>query len=479
MLPEKENIMKDLTKGSPIKLIIMFALPILFGSIFQQAYSLTDTIIIGQQLGKSSLAAVGSTASVVSLMFNIVNGLVTGFAIIIANNFGAGDKEEMRRTIARTITFSGIITALIIVGVLCFISLLLRALDTPDSIFDEAKLYLSIVAAGLAVTLLYNLEAGILRAVGDSVIPLIILIISTILNIGLDFLLVCVFDMGVAGAALATVAAQLISAIVCLIYMLKRRPFLMIKPSDFRFNVQSTLKLLSTGFGMALMYSIVDIGSIVLQNGINGFGEDIIAAHTAARKIFSVTIMPFSAIGATLVTYCSQNMGAQKYSRIGRGIRDGMVINFAWATIAIAMIFFGGRFLVGMIVPGANADIADTALLYLKISVPFYYFLGPLLGLRSALQGLGKSLVPIIASIIELSWKVCTVIFMIPLFGGKNGTVGSSIADVGGYFGVIISEPAIWTACAVLVGIIAIVTVRAMPKEDIRQFNAAEQQTYT
>ncbi len=464
--------MKDLTKGSPIRLIIMFALPLLLGNIFQQAYSLTDTIIIGQQLGTSSLAAVGSTQSVVQLMFNIVNGSVTGFAIIIANNFGAGDEKEMRRTIARTMTFSAVITAVIIAVVFCFSTQLLKALDTPESIFGEAKLYLRIVGAGLVVTLIYNLEAGILRAVGDSVIPLIILIISTALNIGLDLLLVCAFHTGVAGAALATVAAQLISAVVCFIYLVKRRPFLMVKPSDFRFTAESSLKLLSSGFGMALMYSIVDIGSIILQNGINGFGEDIIAAHVAARKIFSVTIMPFSAIGATLVTYCSQNMGARKYSRVKKGIRDGMLINMGWATIAVAMVYFGGYFLVGLIVPKGNAAIVDTAVLYLRVAVLFYYCLGLLLGLRSALQGLGKSLVPIIASIIEMLWKVATVMWVVPLLGGKNGVPSGDIKEVGGYFGIMISEPIIWTVCAVMIVVIAVITLKRLPEDMPSESNA-------
>lgn len=468
--------MKDLTKGSPIRLIVTFALPLLLGNIFQQAYSLTDTIIIGQQLGTNSLAAVGSTQSAVQLMFNIINGSVTGYAIIIANNFGAGDEEGMRRTIARSMTFSAIITAILIAVVFCFSTQLLKALDTPDSIFGEAKLYLCIVAAGLVVTLIYNLEASILRAVGDSVIPLIILIISTALNIGLDLLLVCVFHTGVAGAALATVAAQLISAVVCFIYLVKRRPFLMVKPSDFKFTLRSSLKLLSSGFGMALMYSIVDIGSIILQNGINGFGEDIIAAHVAARKIFSVTIMPFSAIGATLVTYCSQNMGAQKYSRVKKGIRDGMLINMGWATIAVVMVYFGGYFLVGLIVPKGNAAIVDTAVLYLRIAVLFYYCLGLLLGLRSALQGLGRSLVPIIASIIEMLWKVATVLWIVPFFGGKNGVPSGDIKEVGGYFGIMISEPIIWTICAVLIVIIAVITLKRLPEDtvDISKATPAE-----
>lgn len=457
--------MKDLTKGSPIKLIIAFALPLFLGNIFQQAYSLADTVIIGQQLGTNSLAAVGSTQSVVQLMFNIIGGAVTGFAIVIANNFGAGDEKEMRRTIARTITFSVILTAIIIAVVFCFSTQLLKALDTPESIFDEAKLYLCIVGAGLAVTLVYNLEAGILRAVGDSVIPLIILIISTVLNIGLDLLLVCVFHTGVAGAAAATVAAQLISAVVCFIYLAKRRPFLMVKLSDFKFTVQSSLKLLISGFGMSLMYSIIDIGSIILQNGINGFGEDIIAAHVAARKIFSITIMPFSAVSATLVTYCSQNAGARKFSRVKRGVRAGLLINIGWATIALAMVYLGGRFLVGLIVPKGNEAIVDTAVLYLRIAVLFYYCLGALLGLRCALQGLGKSVVPIIASIIECLWKVVTVLWIVPLFGGKNGIPSGNIKEVGGYFGIMISEPIIWTMCAVLIVIIAVITLKRLPKD--------------
>lgn len=463
--------MKDLTKGAPLKLIIAFALPILLGSVFQQAYTLADTVIIGQYLGKGSLAAVGSTTSVVSLMFNIINGLVTGFAIIAAKNFGAGDHEELRRTIARMTVFSGGAAALIIAGTLCFISPLLRALDTPDTIFAEARTYLMIVAAGLVVTLFYNLEAGILRAVGDSVVPLVILIIAAALNIVFDLLLVCVFELGVAGAALATVGAQLISAVVCLVYLIKRRPFLVVKKRDFVFTAQSTGELLSAGFGMALMYSIVDIGSIVLQNGINGFGEDVIAAHVAARRIFGLTIMPFSSVSATLVTFCSQNRGAGKYTRIRTGIRDGLGLMLGWATIALAVVFLAGKYLVSMIVPGTDAAIAETAVLYLRWNVPFYYCLAVLLGLRSSLQGLGKSLVPIAASIIELVWKFCTVTFMIPLFGGKDGTVGGTIEQIGGYFGVVLSEPIIWTVCAVMIGIIAIFTLRSMPAEDITQTN--------
>lgn len=444
--------MKELTTGKPLKLIIGFALPVLLGLVFQQAYTLADTIIIGRQLGQTSLAAVGSTSAVVSLMFNIINGLVTGFSIIIAKNFGAGDHDEMRRSIARTVTFSGIAAAAIIIGIAVFIDPLLTALDTPEVIFGEAKDYLLIVNFGLAATLFYNLESSILRAVGDSVIPLIILIISTILNIVLDLLMVCVFDMGVSGAALATVIAQLISAAVCLIYLMKKRPFLMVKAKDFHFTAASSAELLSAGCGMALMYSIVDIGSIVLQNGINGFGEDIIAAHTAARKLFGFTIMPFSALSATLVTYTSQNRGAGKYSRIAKGVRSGMFLGFACAAAAVLLIFTVGRAMVGIILPDCEPYVADTAVQYLRINVPFYFFLAVLLLLRSTLQGLGQSIVPIAASCVELVWKICTVVFMIPWLG---------------YMGVILSEPIIWTICAIIVGSIAIAALHRLPKQDM------------
>lgn len=445
--------MKDLTTGSPLKLIIGFALPVLLGLAFQQAYTLTDIIIIGNNLGQNSVSAIGSTASVVSLMFSVINGLTAGFSILIAKSYGAGDYDEMRRNIARTITLSGIAALLIIVGIAVFIDPLLHALSTPAGIFEEAKTYLILVNFGLAATLVYNLESAILRSVGDSIIPLVILIISTALNIGLDFLLVAGIRLGVAGAALATVAAQLISAIICFIYLIKKRKFLIVTPKDFRFTAAATLELLNSGAGMALMYSIVDIGSIILQSGINGFGEDIIAAHTAARKLFSFTIMPFSALSSTLVTYASQNRGAGKYSRIGKGVKDGLLLGFGCAAVDFLLIYTLGRIMVKIILPDCTQLVEDTAVLYMRVNVPFYFPLTLLLLLRATMQGLGHSIVPIGASCIELFWKICTVWFMIPWLG---------------YMGVIISEPIIWSVCSVLVSAIAFVTIKRLPKESVK-----------
>ena len=441
--------MRDLTKGSIIKLMLMFSLPILLGSLFQQAYNLIDVIIVGKKLGELSLSAVGSTTAVVSLMFNIINGLCTGFAIPVARYYGSNDMNKVRKSIAGMITYSVLVAVLLMVLCIGFVDQLLSVLNTPKEIFDEAKNYLTIVAAGLAVTLVYNLEANVLRALGDSVIPLIILVISAVFNVALDFLFIFGFGMGVEGAAFATVLAQFISAVVCMIYLIKKCPFLKLKKSDFKLSGAEIKYLLSSGLGMALMYSIVDIGSIVLQNGINGLGTEIISAHTAARKIFSFTIMPFSAISATLVTFVSQNLGAGRIDRIKKSIKIGLLVGYLWSTIAVIAAFLFGEQLVMLIAPADNRAIIDTAVNYLKINIPFYYALTTLLSLRCTLQGLGNSVVPIAASIIEMIWKIITVISIIPLFD---------------YLGVCISEPIIWVASGILVAIIAVHTIKQLEK---------------
>lgn len=433
--------MRDLTKGNIIKVMFFFSLPILLGNVFQQAYNLADIIIVGKKLGDMSLSAVGSTASVVSLLFNIINGLCTGFAIPISRHYGSGEQDKMRQNIAGMITFSGITTITVIALCMIFMTPLLTAINTPKEIFDEAGRYLSIVVLGLVVTTIYNLEANMLRAVGNSVVPLIILIISAILNVGLDLLFLYVFDKGVEGAALATVIAQFISAAVCFVYLIKKCPFLKPKLSDFRFEGYIVKPLLGAGLGMALMYSIVDIGSIVLQNGVNGLGPEIITAHTAARKLFGFSIMPFSAVSATLVTFVSQNYGAGRFDRIKKGIKYGLFIEWIWTTLAIVVVYLFANNLALLIVSGENSYITDTVAQYLKINVPFYYALAVLLSLRCSLQGLGNSIFPIVASIIEMLWKIITVVFIIPRHG---------------YFGVCISEPIIWVASGILVTIIAI-----------------------
>ena len=428
--------MRDLTKGSIIRLMLLFSLPILLGSLFQQAYNLVDIIIVGKKLGELSLSAVGSTTAVVSLMFNIINGLCTGFAIPVAKHYGANDMNKVRRTVAGMITYSAIITAVIMALCIVFVEPLLTVLNTPAEIFEQAKLYLTIVAGGLIVTLIYNLEANILRALGDSIVPLIILVISAVLNVGLDFLFIFGFGMGVDGAALATVIAQLISAIVCFVYLIRKCPFLKLGRSDFRLHGEEIKSLLASGLGMALMYSIVDIGSIVLQNGINGLGTGIISAHTAARKIFSFTIMPFSAISATLVTFVSQNLGAGRRSRIGQSVRAALKIYFVWWLFVLAFTFLLGEPVLRLITGSSDARIISNAMLYLKISVPIIPPMAVLVILRNMLQGIRHTVEPLLASALELIGKVIFAVWLVPVWG---------------YRAVCFCEPTTWVICFVFI----------------------------
>ncbi len=437
--------MKELTKGSILKSMILFSLPILLGNVFQQTYNLIDIIVVGQCLGNESVSAVGATSPVVSLLFNIINGLCTGFAISVSRFYGSRSYDKMRKVIAEMITFSAITTIILILLCTVLKTPLLHLLNIPDEIIGQAGDYLSVVVFGLIVTLIYNLEANILRAVGNSVVPLIILIISAVLNVGLDFLFLYPLDMGVTGAALATVIAQLISAVVCFIYLIKKCPYLKLKISDFRPEFSISLPLLGAGFGMALMYSIVDIGSIVLQNGINGLGTSLISAHVASRKIFGFTIMPFSAISATLVTFVSQNRGAGQFDRIRKGIKYSLLLGIAWSTIAIVIIYIFAEQLITLVISSSEPEILQPSVMYLRINVPFYYALTILLSLRCTLQGLGNSIFPIIASVIEMVWKIITVAFIIPSIG---------------YIGVCISEPIIWVVSGILVSVITIKTLK-------------------
>lgn len=302
--------MKDLTKGNITKLILMFALPLLLGNVFQLFYNLADTRIVGQTLGKNAIAALGATSSVNTVIIGFLNGLTNGFALVTARFFGAKEFDRLKKSVAHALTL-GIATAIALTALsLAFIDPLLKALNTPDNIFKQAKTYIVIILAGMIISMFYNICAGILRAVGDTVSPLIFLIISTIANIGLDLLFILGFKMGVEGAAYATLIAQGISVVLCIIYIIKKHKFLIPSKSDFRFNFKLAGDMYATGVSMGLMISLVGIGTVIMQGAINIFGTDIIVAHTTARKISEIFMLPISVFGAASATFSSQNYGA-------------------------------------------------------------------------------------------------------------------------------------------------------------------------
>lgn len=421
--------MKNLTQGKPIKLILLFAVPLFIGQLFQLFYSLVDTRIVGSTLGGEALAAVGSTTILSDMLTGLLNGFTNGFALIIATFFGANDTKNMKKAVGGTVLLG--IASAICVSTLCllFLSPILRFMNISDDLLPQAKAYIAVILAGLLAATLYNVCAAILRAIGDSFTPLIFLIISTVLNIFLDYALILHFGMGVAGAALATVISQALSAFMCFLYIRKKYPSLTLVREDFSISKKLYGKLLSTGISMGFMISFINLGSLALQTAINTFGNNIIVAHTAARKITSIFMLPFSVLGTTLATFCGQNLGARKYSRIKTGIRDTLLLTFAWCAVVMLAAYTISPVLIRLITASGEKEVIDTASLYLKVNTVFYFVPAVICLFRSSMQGFGDSKTPVFSSTLELVGKVAIAFLLAPAIG---------------YMGIIISEPVVW-----------------------------------
>lgn len=421
--------MKDLTKGSPLPLILGFAVPVLIGNLFQLFYNLADTRIVGSFLGDQALAAVGATSSLNSLMIGMMNGLSNGFAMIPARNFGANDREQVRRSIGAIFVLSLLTTAVLTVLTVGFLPQILSMLNTPSDLIGQAAAYFRIILLGMTVTLLYNVSAAVLRAIGDSVTPLLFLILAAVLNVGLDLLCVGVLRLGVQGAALATVAAQTVSVVCCLLYARKKYPMFWPKREDFRVSVNLAGQLYGAGVSMALMLSLVNFGSVFLQGVINTFGVNIIVAHTAARRLTELFMLPMAVLGVTLATYCSQNYGAKRPDRIRQGLWQGLLLAWAGWLLAVVLSFTIVPTLVRMVTGTDNQEVIQTATCYLRINTIFYFVTDVISLVRNSLQGVGDRWTPLVSSSIELFGKLGIVIFLTPSLG---------------YFGVMISEPIVW-----------------------------------
>lgn len=424
--------MKDMTKGNPTRLILQFAIPLLIGNLFQLVYSLTDTRIVGSFLGESALAAVGATNSLNSLMIGFLMGMTNGFAIVTARYFGGGDHKGMKKAIAGTIVLSTGTVVVLTVLTVAFLTPLLRVLNTPEELLMQSAAYFRIILLGMLVTVFYDACAATLRAVGDSITPLIFLVLSTAFNVGLDLLFICVFDWGVPSAAAATVMAQGISVLMCLLFIKWKYPQLVPGRDDFMrfFHDRHVFQwMYSTGLSMGFMLSLVNLGSVVLQSAINTFGADIIVAHTAARKLTEVFMMPFSVLATTMATYCSQNLGAGQLARIKAGIWRALLLSWVWCLIVIAIVYTIVPTLIYMVTGSTTPDIIDTATKYLHINALFYFVTVVISVLRNSLQGLGDLTTPLISSSIELVGKVLIVLLLVPHLD---------------YMGVIVSEPIIW-----------------------------------
>lgn len=421
--------MKDLTKGKPIRLILFFAVPLFVGQLFQLFYSLADTRIVGQTLGDEALAAVGATTTLSDMLLSFLNGLTNGFAIVIATCFGAKDESRMKKAMGGTILL-GSYCAVALSG-LCLLNMsgLLKLLNISPELFAAARGYIGIVIAGLLAATLYNICAAMLRAIGDSFTPLLFLILAAFLNIAMDYGFILCLHTGVEGAAYATVIAQAVSAFLCFLYMRRKYPQLTLKKEDFKPDMILYKKLFGAGLSMGFMTSLVGVGTMALQTSINTFGTDIIVAHTAARKISSIYMLPFSVMGTTLATYCGQNLGAGKYSRIRQGIRDTVLVTFVWCTGVIISAYTVAPWLIRTVTATQKKDIIDTASLYLRVNTPFYYVPTVICLFRNSMQGFGDNRTPVISSSLEMIGKVLIALLLAPAIG---------------YYGIIVAEPIVW-----------------------------------
>ena len=419
----------DLIHGPIFQSLMIFALPLLVSNIFQQLYNTVDTMVVGNYLGDVSLAAIGTCTSIYDLLVGFALGIGNGLAIVTARSFGSQDKELLKKSVASSLVIGVMVSlALTIIG-MTFLYPLLEILNTPLDIIQEAYSYISVIVLFIFVMFAYNLCAGLMRAIGNSVMPLVFLIVSSLLNVILDILFITQFHMGIQGAAVATVVSQGVSVVLCIIYIFKKTQILLPSKKHFQIDEELYKELLGQGFSMGFMSSIVSAGSVILQYGINNLGYLIIAGHTAARKLYMFFNMPFTAMAIGISTFVSQNRGANQRERIQKAMKYAYIYDVIMAAIVTMIIFIFGSSLVKLISGSSESVVLENGTLYLMMVGPFYAILGILMQTRYALQGLGQKLLPLISSVIEFIGKIIFVFVFIPQFQ---------------YIAVIFCEPVIW-----------------------------------
>lgn len=424
----------DMTTGNPVKLILLFSIPLLIGNIFQQFYSMVDTIIVGRFIGVEALAAVGTTSSMVFLVNGFVMGLTSGFAVLISQKYGAKDEVGVKEAVASSIILSIIATILVTFISVLSAKPLLTLMNTPSNIMKDASTYIIILYAGNIAIIFYNMMAAILRALGDSKTPLYFLIVSSVLNIILDLVLIINFKMGVAGAAYATVISQGVSAILCVIYTYKRYKILRLKKDDFKVKRKYYRKHLKVGIPMALQFSITSIGIMTVQSAINIFGSTVIASYAASSKVLQLVMQPAITLGVTMATYCGQNIGAKRYDRIKEGVKKCVQISIITSVISAIILIFLGKYFVMMFVSNPDAEILSYAQQVLNISAIFFIPLGLIFVYRNALQGIGDSFIPMMAGVYELV---------------ARAIVAFTLPKVLEFMGICLADPVAWFAAVI------------------------------
>ena len=427
----------DMTRGDPFRLVLQFSLPLFCSNLLQQVYNLTDTALAGHLLGSAALAEIGATAALYRLIMNFAFGMNNGLALTVSRCFGAGEREGIRRAVGWMVTLSAAVSIVLTTVSLLGRGALLQVLQVPAEVWDGAAAYLTVILLGIPLTMLYNMEAALLRAVGNSVTPLLFLLFSSVLNVGLDAAFMGPLGMGVRGAAVATVLAQGISAVLGAVYLVRSYPELHFAPAHFKKSARrAVMNMFWAGMSMGLMSAIYNLGSVALQSSINALGSVYITAQTAARRMAEMYFIPGGALGIGVATFSSQNLGAGRRSRIGQSVRAALKIYFVWWLFVLAFTFLLGEPVLRLITGSSDARIISNAMLYLKISVPIIPPMAVLVILRNMLQGIRHTVEPLLASALELIGKVIFAVWLVPVWG---------------YRAVCFCEPTTWIICFVFI----------------------------
>ena len=423
-------MVKDMTNGSPSKHILGFAVPMLFGMLFQQFYNLVDTIIVGKTLGVEALAGVGATGSINFMIIGFCMGVCNGFVIPVAQCFGAKKPADLRKYV-----FNGYICSIVFAIVLTLASVIfcrriLIVMNTPADIIDHAYNYIVVIFIGIPTVFLYNMVSGVIRSLGDSKTPVVFLVLSSIINVVLDFFLILVCKMGVAGAGWATVTSQLISGLTCLIYMYKKYDILKGDKSERVLDRRFITNLCMNGVPMGLQYSITAIGSTILQAAVNTLGSTYVAAMTAGSKMFNFTCCPFDALGSTMATYAGQNVGAAKIKRLGQGVRSAMIIGSIYSVLSLVALYFTTDYIALLFVNASETTIIALTRQFILASACFYIPLTGVNVVRFCIQGMGFSVFAISAGILEMIGRAFAAIILIPSIGFMGACLASPIASI-------------------------------------------------
>lgn len=427
----------DMTRGDPFRLVLQFSLPLFCSNMLQQVYNLTDTALAGHLLGSAALAEIGATAALYGLIMNFAFGMNNGLALTVSRCFGAGEREGIRRAVGWMVTLSAAVSIVLTTVSLLGRGALLQVLQVPAEVWDGAAAYLTVILLGIPLTMLYNMEAALLRAVGNSVTPLLFLLFSSVLNVGLDAAFMGPLGMGVRGAAVATVLAQGISAVLGAVYLVRSYPELHFAPAHLKKSARrAVMNMFWAGMSMGLMSAIYNLGSVALQSSINALGSVYITAQTAARRMAEMYFIPGGALGIGVATFSSQNLGAGRRSRIWQSVRAALKIYFVWWLFVLVFTFLLGEPVLRLITGSSDARIISNAMLYLKISVPIIPPMAVLVILRNMLQGIRHTVEPLLASALELIGKVIFAVWLVPVWG---------------YRAVCFCEPTTWIICFVFI----------------------------